>query len=109
MKSARIRSFSGPCYPAFGLNTERCGVSSQDILINGPLQNINPAKFQSIDEEIIRKAAIRTKGCLRPSGMDANGWRRILAPNNFWTENSDLRKEFTNVVRKLCTVLSETR
>ena len=62
MKSARIRSFSGPYYPAFGLNTERCGVSSQDILINGPLQNINPAKFQSIDEEIIRKAAIRTKG-----------------------------------------------
>ena len=27
MKSARIRSFSGPNFPAFGLNTERYGVS----------------------------------------------------------------------------------
>ena len=27
MKSIRIRSFSGPYFPAFGLNTKRCGVS----------------------------------------------------------------------------------
>ena len=27
MKSVRIRSFSGPYFPAFGLNTERVGVS----------------------------------------------------------------------------------
>ena len=26
MKSVRIRSFSGPYFPAFGLNTERYGV-----------------------------------------------------------------------------------
>ena len=27
MKSVRIRSFSSPHFPAFGLNTERCGIS----------------------------------------------------------------------------------
>ena len=26
-KKVRIRSFSGPYFPSFGLNTERCGVS----------------------------------------------------------------------------------
>ena len=26
LKSVRIRSYSGPCFPAFGLNAERYGV-----------------------------------------------------------------------------------
>ena len=81
---------------------------SQDVLLNGPLQNIHPVKFQSIDEEVIRKAAIRTKGGSGPSGMDGDGWRRILTSNNFRTSSSDLRKAFAIVVRKLCTDLVET-
>ena len=72
--------------------------ASQDILLNGPLQNIHPVKFQSIDEEMIRKAAVRTKGGSSPSGWDADGWRRILASTNFGTSSSDLRKAFANVV-----------
>ena len=47
--------------------------ASQDILLNGLLQNIHPIKSQSIDEEMIRKIVIRTKGGSGPSGMDANG------------------------------------
>ena len=34
--------------------------------------------FTGIDEEMIRKAAIKTKGGSGPSAMDADGWRRIL-------------------------------
>ena len=76
-------------------------------MLNGPLQNILPVKFQSIDKEVIRKAAIRTKGDSGPSGMDVDGWHRIPASNNFGTSSSDLRKAFANVVRKLCTDLAE--
>ena len=47
--------------------------ASQDILLNGPLQDIHPLKFQSSDKEMIRKGAIRTKGGSGPSGMDADG------------------------------------
>ena len=47
--------------------------ASQDILLNGLLQNIHPIKSQSIGEEVIRKTVIRTKGGSGPSGMDANG------------------------------------
>ena len=57
---------------------------------------------------MIRKAAIRTKGGSGPSGMDVDGWCRILASSNFGTASSDLRKAFANVVRKLYTDLVET-
>ena len=57
---------------------------------------------------MIRKAAIGTKGDSGPSGMDANGWRRILASNNFGTSSIDLRKTFENVVQKLSTDLVQT-
>ena len=58
---------------------------------------------------MIRKASIRTKGGTGRSGLDADGWRSILAPNSFGTSSSDLRKTFANVVQKLCTNLVETR
>ena len=80
--------------------------ASQDTLLNGPLQNIHPFKFQSINKE--RKASIRTRGGSGPSGMHANCWRRILAFNNFGTSSSDLCKTFANVNQKLCTELAET-
>ena len=83
-------------------------MASQDILLNGPLQNLHPVKSQSIDEERIRKAAIRTKGGSSPAGMDSDGWRRILASNNFGTSSSGLRKTSANVVQKLCTDLVES-
>ena len=47
--------------------------ASQDILLNDPLQNIYPVKFQSIGEETIRKAAIRIKGGSGQSCMDVDG------------------------------------
>ena len=40
--------------------------------------------------------------------MDAEGWRRILAPNSFGVSSSDLRKTFANIVQKLCTDLVKT-
>ena len=42
------------------------------------------------------------------SGMDAKGWRRILASNSFGTANSNFRELFANVVQKLCIDLIET-
>ena len=83
-------------------------MASQDIFLNAPLQNIHPIKFQSIEEEMIRKVAIRTKGVSGPSGMDADGWHRIVASNDFGTSRSYPRKAFANVVQKLCTDFVET-
>ena len=43
-----------------------------------------------------------TKGGPRSSGLDADGWRRILTSREFGNSLSDLRKTFTNFIKKLC-------
>ena len=57
--------------------------ASTDILLTNISQRVHPIKFAGIDEEMVRKAAIKTKGGSGPSAMDADGWRRILCSNNF--------------------------
>ena len=46
VKSVRIRSFSGPYFPAFGLNTERYGVS---LHIQSECGKIRPKKTPNTD------------------------------------------------------------
>ena len=48
------------------------------------------------------KAAMKTKGGFGPSGLDADGWRRILVSNSFGNCASDLRKAVAKFVKKLC-------
>ena len=55
-----------------------------DVLLTGVPQDVHPMMFTGIDEEMIRKAAIKTKGGSGPSAMDADGWRRILMFKQLW-------------------------
>lgn len=77
--------------------------ANSDALLKGEAERIHPIKFASIDEELIRKVAMKTKGGSGPSGLDAEGWRRLLVSNNFKSVGCDLRKAFAAVVKKLCT------
>ena len=52
---------------------------------------------------------MKTKVGSGPSGMDTDGWRRILASNGFGTANNNIWKTFAHVVKKLCTDLIETQ
>lgn len=50
--------------------------------------NLQPAKlgsllFGPIDDDMVRQAALRIKGAGGPSGIDANGFRRIMASKSF--------------------------
>ena len=59
MKSARIQSFSGPYFPAFGLNTERYGVS---LCIESECGKIRTMKTQNMDTfHVVIKAQERLK------------------------------------------------
>ena len=51
-----------------------------------------------MDESVTMKTLMLTKGGCEPSGLDANGWRRILA---FGTATFDLRKTFAQLIKKL--------
>ena len=75
---------------------------SEDVMFQGPLQRIHPIAYNAIDEAMVLQAAINTKGGSGPSGIDADGWRRILASSQFGTASSDLRKAFAEVIKKLC-------
>ena len=72
------------------------------LLIEGPIRKIHPVVYDDIDEFLILKAATLTKGGSGPSVFDADGWRRILTSREFGASSSDLRKTFTQFIKRLC-------
>ena len=76
--------------------------ASIDVMFQGLLDRIHPIAFESIDEAMILRATTDTNGGSGPSGMDADGWRRILASSQFGTASLDLRKAFAEMIKKLC-------
>ena len=59
MKSVRIRSYSGPHFPAFGLNTERYGITEKDVQSECGIVRIritpNTDTFYAVKTEAIDK------------------------------------------------------
>ena len=54
----------------------------------------------SIDEDLVERAALKTKQSSGQSGLDADGWRRVLAFNSYGTVNSDFRKVFAEFIKR---------
>ena len=48
---------------------------------------------------MILRATTDTKGGSGPSGMNADGWRRVLASSQFGTASLDLRKTFAEMIK----------
>ena len=71
------------------------------VLLTEPLQRIHPIVYDVIDEDMVLKAATVTKGGSGPSGLDGDGWRRILCSTAFGTTNTDLRKAVAEMIKKL--------
>ena len=67
------------------------------------LEEIDPIKFHSLDAESVKKVILETKGAAGPSGLDADGWKRILTSNQFGNSSNNLCKTFAEVINKLCT------
>ena len=71
-------------------------------------ETIHPIKFESIDIEKIQKAAVKTQGGSGPSGMDADGWKRILTSKQFGKSSIDLCKAFAEVIKKICSIENQS-
>ena len=67
-------------------------------------EKFQPIKFDSIDAENVRKVALKMRGGAGPSGLDADGWKKIFTSNQFGDSTDDLWKTFTEVMKKLCIV-----
>ena len=83
--------------------------ASPDVMLADPVRQIHPVVFEDIDDALVLKAVMKTKGGSGPSGLDADGWRRILASNAFGEATSDFRKSIALFIRKLCTERIEVK
>ena len=75
-----------------------------EIMLPDKPEEIHPIKFDSNDAENVRKVALKTRGGAGPSGLDADGWKRVFTSNQFGDSTDDLCKIFAEVIKKLCTV-----
>lgn len=77
--------------------------ADESVLLKGEIPFIDPAIYNNIDETTILKAAFRTKGSAGPSGMNSDGWRRILVSKNFGKIGVELRSSLARFAKNLCT------
>ena len=77
------------------------------LLIDGQPPFVDPVMFQNITETTISTATLRTRGSSGPSGLDAEGWRRILVSNNFGAAGHHLRGTLATFARKISTTETE--
>ena len=75
----------------------------EDILLQGPIDIVTPAYFDSIDESMIKNAARLTKGAAGPSNMDAEQYKLMLVSNKFRKERKELRTQIAILAKNIAT------
>ena len=73
-----------------------------ETFINGEPPVIDHIIFDDINEGLVRKAAIRTKGGSGPSGLDADGCRKMLISKVFGGSTANLRKVIADFIKYIC-------
>ena len=74
-------------------------------LVFGPIEDIPHVLYHQINGEMIKGAALKTKGSGGPSGIDANGFRRMLASKSFKKSSTSLCDAIATLAKRLCTEL----
>ena len=75
----------------------------------GPKEQVPDFIFQQINAEMVRKAALKTKGSGGPSGVDSNGFRRMMAGKSFKKSGTNLCSAIATMTRRLCTEYVDPR
>lgn len=66
-----------------------------------PALETHPVLFEQLDGEMIRSAAIQSKGSASPSGVDSQGWRCLCT--SLRSASSKLYSSVALVARHICT------
>ena len=75
---------------------------NEEVLLRGEKPSVHSVVFEDIDESMVKEAALKTKGGSGLSGLDSDGWRKILVSKSYGTINTDLRRAFANFIKKMC-------
>ena len=70
-------------------------------LLFGPVEDFPDSIHQQINGEMIKEAALRTEGSVGPSGVDAVGFKRILACKSFKRSSTDLWDSLAILTKRL--------
>ena len=46
--------------------------AQEEVLLQGPIKQVHPVVYQAINEVLLSKAALKTKGGCDPSGFDTD-------------------------------------
>ena len=74
-------------------------------LVFGQIEDILHVIYHQINGKMIKEAALKTKGSGGPSGIDANGFRRMLASKSFKKSSASLCDAIAMLPKGLCTEL----
>ena len=75
--------------------------ATQEALLSGEIEAPHTVTFSSINQEMVRKAAMEISGPPGPSGMDANTWRMLLTSKRNNMAASDLFKAVAELTQKM--------
>ena len=58
--------------------------------------------YDSVNADLIKSCAVKTKGSAGPSGLDADMWRKIISSHIYGTVSDDLCHAIALMTRELC-------
>ena len=67
-----------------------------DVLLTDASEQVHPMKLDALDADLVKRVAVKVRSGAGPSGLDADGWGRIL-----------ITKQFSNSSSDLCTAIAE--
>ena len=76
---------------------------NEDFILQGPLEQSNFIRFEELDEDRIYNSAIGLSGSGGPSGLDADGLKRMLCSKSFKVHYKNLCYEIARLTRRMCT------
>ena len=72
-------------------------------LLQGPKNDVENVIYNSIDGELIERCTKRMGGSAGPSGLDSDGWKRIICSKQFTPKSYDLANAVAGLAKRLCT------
>jgi len=80
---------------------------SDEILLKDSPINIHSIRFDELNGDFIRQSPLKTNSGAGQSGLDYEGWRRILTASSFEVESSDLCNALAKVTKSLFSDLQQ--
>ena len=72
------------------------------MILHGPIPKVDKIIYDSVNADIIKSCAVKTKGSAGPSGLDADMWRKIISSYIYGTVSDDLCHAIALMTRELC-------